>query len=317
VTTEPRITGAVLAGGRSRRMGRDKASIEVGGHTLLGLAVAALRSAGADPVLVVGGDPVGRRVVGVVEVADDHPGEGPLGGILTALRHPAARDADVVVVTSCDLPFADGAAIRSVVDALLATPGSPVAAPLVADRLEPLHAAWRPSSAGEVAARFEAGERSPTRVLADLRASAVGGVPDDAVRGVNTPDELAEALRGLGPAVSGQTGGMTDSTNVPEISVAELAARQADAWILDVRQPDEYEEGHVPGAVLIPLDQLNDRHAEVPTDADVYVVCRSGGRSAAAVQALNGAGYRTTNVAGGTMAWIEAGHPVVSGSEPS
>lgn len=105
---------------------------------------------------------------------------------------------------------------------------------------------------------------------------------------------------------------------VPEIDLERLAELQTEgAWVLDVRQPDEYEAGHVPGAHLIPLDQLNTRHTEVPGDQQVYVVCGGGGRSAAATEALNGAGYQAVNVAGGTRGWIEAGNAVVKGTEPS
>jgi rhodanese-related sulfurtransferase len=110
---------------------------------------------------------------------------------------------------------------------------------------------------------------------------------------------------------------MTDGGE-PEIDVERLAELQAEGvWVLDVRQPDEYEAGHVPGAHLIPLDQLDTRHTEVPGDQQVYVVCGGGGRSAAATEALNGAGYRAVNVAGGTRGWIEAGNPVVKGTEPT
>ena len=104
---------------------------------------------------------------------------------------------------------------------------------------------------------------------------------------------------------------------VPEIAVEELARRHgAGAYVLDVRQPDEYEAGHVPGAVLIPLDQLAGRQDELPTDTELQVICKSGGRSATAVEALRAAGYDATNVAGGTMAWIAAGHPVAEGAQP-
>lgn len=110
---------------------------------------------------------------------------------------------------------------------------------------------------------------------------------------------------------------MTDG-GVPEIDVDRLAELQGDgAWVLDVRQSDEYVSGHVPGAHLIPLDELGTRHGEVPKDQEVYVVCGTGGRSAVATEALNGAGYRAVNVAGGTKGWIEAGNPVVDGTEPS
>lgn len=108
---------------------------------------------------------------------------------------------------------------------------------------------------------------------------------------------------------------MTDAT-VPEIGVSELARRHADgAYILDVRQPAEYAESRVPGARLLPLDELEARHREIPRDREVLVICRSGMRSALAVTALNEAGYRAVNVAGGTMAWVEQGHPVDTGME--
>ena len=103
---------------------------------------------------------------------------------------------------------------------------------------------------------------------------------------------------------------------VPEVDVNELAAlRDAGAPLIDVRQPDEYEEFHVPGAQLIPLDQLVERMDEVPAVDRVYVICKTGGRSAKAVELLNGNGYDTVNVAGGSLAWVEAGHPVATGAE--
>jgi rhodanese-related sulfurtransferase len=106
-------------------------------------------------------------------------------------------------------------------------------------------------------------------------------------------------------------------TSVPEVDVATLAgALDAGAPVVDVRTVDEYVGGHVPGAALLPLHELGDRHAELPVDQDVYVICHVGGRSAAAVAALNRAGYRTINVAGGTAAWVEAGLPVVEGPAP-
>lgn len=102
---------------------------------------------------------------------------------------------------------------------------------------------------------------------------------------------------------------------IPEIDIEELATRLADGQpLLDVRQPDEYTEAHVPGAVLIPLDQLPQRMAEVPNP--VLVICRSGGRSMAASQLLAEQGIAATNVAGGTLAWIGSGREVVSGTNP-
>lgn len=117
-------------------------------------------------------------------------------------------------------------------------------------------------------------------------------------------------------AASRHNGGMPDASPLPEVDITVLAqAHAGGAHVLDVRQPDEYEAGHVPGAVLVPLDQLGSRLGEIPRDEHLYVICKSGGRSAAAVEALTRAGYSATNVAGGTMAWIEAGNPTVTGPD--
>jgi rhodanese-related sulfurtransferase len=106
-------------------------------------------------------------------------------------------------------------------------------------------------------------------------------------------------------------------SGVPEVDVDELAKRRASGdHVVDVRNPDEYEAGHVPGAILIPLAELPERWQEVP-EGDVLVICKTGARSARAVELLNGAGRTTYNVAGGTMAWVEAGHPVVTGASPT
>jgi rhodanese-related sulfurtransferase len=68
--------------------------------------------------------------------------------------------------------------------------------------------------------------------------------------------------------------------------------------------------------MLIPLPELPDRHGEIPAADTVYVICRSGARSLKASEFLVATGRMPVNVAGGTLGWIEAGHPVVSGPEP-
>lgn len=91
-----------------------------------------------------------------------------------------------------------------------------------------------------------------------------------------------------------------------------------DAVLLDVREDDEWAAGHAPGAVHIPLGDLPARLGEVPQDDDVYVICRSGGRSARAQAWLAQNGVDVVNVEGGMGAWREAGRPMVSetGQEP-
>jgi thioredoxin 1 len=94
------------------------------------------------------------------------------------------------------------------------------------------------------------------------------------------------------------------------------AAREAGATVLDVRNPDEYESAHVPGAVLIPLPELAARQAEIPEADPLYVICAAGGRSLTAAKALVDAGYSAVSVAGGTNGWIERGGEVVTGDQP-
>ncbi|OIO70214.1 MAG: rhodanese-like domain-containing protein [Zetaproteobacteria bacterium CG12_big_fil_rev_8_21_14_0_65_55_1124] len=82
--------------------------------------------------------------------------------------------------------------------------------------------------------------------------------------------------------------------------------------LLDVRTPEEYAEGHIQGAILIPLQVLAERLAEVPKDKQVYVYCHSGRRSAMASKLLTEHGYtRIENVMGGITAWKDAGYEVV------
>jgi rhodanese-related sulfurtransferase len=101
---------------------------------------------------------------------------------------------------------------------------------------------------------------------------------------------------------------------VPEIDVAELARlREGGVPLIDVREPDEWEEFRVPGAQLLPLADVAERIDEVPTDGTLYVICGSGGRSAKAVEILRAQGIDAVNVAGGSRAWREAGNPVESG----
>jgi rhodanese-related sulfurtransferase len=104
--------------------------------------------------------------------------------------------------------------------------------------------------------------------------------------------------------------------SVPEIDVHELAAlREKGAALLDVRNPDEWEEARVPGVPLVPLGELPARLDEVPAGDPVYVICAVGGRSAKAAEFLRTRGIEAVNVAGGTRGWIEAGYPTDSGPE--
>jgi rhodanese-related sulfurtransferase len=86
----------------------------------------------------------------------------------------------------------------------------------------------------------------------------------------------------------------------------------ADAVILDVREDYEWVAGHAEGAVHIPMDQLPGHLDQLDPDEDLYVICRTGGRSFRAAQWLVGQGYSALNVAGGMDQWLESGKPLVS-----
>ena len=105
--------------------------------------------------------------------------------------------------------------------------------------------------------------------------------------------------------------------DVPEIDIPALARlHDAGPVLIDVREPHEYTEAHVPGATLIPLATVPEHLDQVPREGTVYVICAVGGRSRRAAEYYRTQGIDAVNVAGGTMAWMEAGQPTSSGLEP-
>lgn len=270
-------------------------------------AAAAVARAGIGQVVVVGGDPDLARGWGLGWVADGWPEEGPLGGVLTALEQVAGGDA---VVVACDMPFLSPATVTSLLvdveaDAVVAVAGG---------HRQPLVARYRPSAVAPLRRAFASGERSLTVALDGLSVTEVA-VEEGAVADVDTPADLARARAQVAAgADDGHSGGIDETERLPEIDVHELARRRAHGVaLLDVRQPDEYSEAHVPGAVLIPLDQLPDRLPEVPAGNPLLVICRSGARSQVAGEFLRSQGIEAVNVAGGTQAWVDAGFDVDAG----
>ena len=108
---------------------------------------------------------------------------------------------------------------------------------------------------------------------------------------------------------------MNQPVTVPEVLSADLPAG---VYLLDVREDDEWAAGHAPDAVHVRLGELGARTGELPRDREVYVICRSGARSAYAAQALADAGWNAVNVADGMTGWAVAGRPMISdtGGEP-
>ena len=105
---------------------------------------------------------------------------------------------------------------------------------------------------------------------------------------------------------------LTTAPEVEQLTVAEFALRQ-DAFVIDVREPAEYEAGHVRGALHLPQADLALRLEELPRDQPIVCICQAGRRSLRAAQFLVQAGFTdVANVVGGTSAWVESGRPVVS-----
>ncbi len=185
-----------------------------------------------------------------------------------------------------------------------------------------------PASGPPAASAGSSGRRDPSMRALCARL-VVTEVPVDArsVRNVNRPGDLEPFERVAAGLVASSDRPLARSptVDVPEIDVDELDRRLGAAGgsaptsdgpapaLLDVREPDEYAEVRVPGARLLPLGEVEARFDEVPTDGTVYVVCRSGGRSARAVEALRARGIDAVNVAGGTLAWAESGRPTDQG----
>ena len=104
----------------------------------------------------------------------------------------------------------------------------------------------------------------------------------------------------------------------PTITVDELAAARAEGPVVlfDVRQPEEYEAAHVPGARLIPLSDVVARAGEIPRQGPVYVICHTGPRSQRAADYYRNLGIEAYNVDGGTKAWADAGLELAQGPLP-
>ena len=99
-----------------------------------------------------------------------------------------------------------------------------------------------------------------------------------------------------------------DETELSPERAQELARNGAS--LIDVRNPDEHDAGHIEGDRLIPFDRLKDEADQLPKDQPVVLYCRGGDRSSAAVQALRASGYDAYSVEGGLLGWQEQGLPV-------
>jgi molybdopterin-guanine dinucleotide biosynthesis protein A len=163
-------------------MGTDKALVEVDGVAMAERVARALEAAGCAPVAFVGGDEAGLGHFDRPFHPDRWPGEGPLGGVLTALVDVG----DDVVVAACDLPFLDASTVGRLL--AVAGPGVDVAV-ATTDRLQPAVAWWSASARPAIEDAWGARVRALHEAVDRLRAVAVP-VDPGALRNVNAPADL-------------------------------------------------------------------------------------------------------------------------------
>lgn len=96
-----------------------------------------------------------------------------------------------------------------------------------------------------------------------------------------------------------------------DVATVEAVRQNPGVYLLDVREPDEYAAGHIPGITLIPMGEVAARLAELPRDKEIVVTCRTGNRSSQVADLLREQGFTNVhNMTGGIVAWEEAGYPV-------
>ena len=181
------VAGAILAGGQSRRMGRTKALIEVDGQPMATHIAQALVAGGCRDVVLVGGDPIELASLNLSVITDRHPGEGPVGGVLTALHH--YNTASNVVVVACDIPGLTTRAVERMLDA--ATKETDVVVAMT-DRLEPVLAVWNVQTIAPIEAAFKTGIRALHEILASFDVVTVA-IDASEMRNINRPEDLLRA----------------------------------------------------------------------------------------------------------------------------
>ena len=190
---EPVVSAIVLAGGQSRRMGRDKALIEFQGKPLIAHVIDTLRELTNDVVVVSNRSEV-YSPFGVRVTPDYDPPCGPLGGIAAGLQ---AAQHDLAVAVACDMPFLNVRLLRYLLDAAV---DYDAVVPQLGDEFEPLHAVYRQTCYHPIVQRIETGQRRVISFFADVR---LRPVPEPEWRAIdpdgrslinlNTPDDLTIA----------------------------------------------------------------------------------------------------------------------------
>ncbi|MFO1149175.1 MAG: molybdenum cofactor guanylyltransferase MobA [Alsobacter sp.] len=185
-----RVLGVVLAGGRSTRMGREKAFVPLGGKPLLAHVLAALSPQVGRVAINANGDPSRFSALGCAVFPDEVADAGPLAGIVAGLRHAAAEQWEAVATCPSDAPFLP----RDLVERLWRGLGHRQAACVRTPAgLEPLFAVWRAGAWPAAARALREGRLAVRDALADVGFVAVDWPDPAPFANLNTPEELARA----------------------------------------------------------------------------------------------------------------------------
>lgn len=183
------VTGAILAGGQSRRMGFNKAFIELEGRSIISRAVDVMTAVFGSPVIIAN-DPSLYSHLGLPIYPDVIQGAGSLGGIYTALYRSKT---DYAFVVACDMPWLDAKCIRTVIDAI---DGADCVIPFISGKLHPMHAAWSKETMGRLEAAIKSGNLRVNDLLKGLNLRMLtidhfNGLPiERSVENVNTKEDL-------------------------------------------------------------------------------------------------------------------------------
>jgi molybdopterin-guanine dinucleotide biosynthesis protein A len=202
VTDTANIRGYVLAGGTSRRFGRDKALVEFDGEPLITRLCRVLQAATSASVRIIGAaEKYGQ--IGVECIADRWPGEGPLGGIITALetsKLPENKSSWSLII-GCDMPFLTTDWLQYIATRAQVSKAE-IVAPESEHGLEPLCACWRTTAAAPLTRTFESGVRRVSDAMRQLPMELLDAIDwkrfdksDRLFWNMNTPTDYEEAIR--------------------------------------------------------------------------------------------------------------------------
>jgi len=182
------FVGVVLNGGRSVRMGTNKANLLLDGKTLLELSALKLKEASASSILIVGNALIEEFEIEATVIKDRWPNEGPLGGILTALQFLQGTDLPVVIV-ACDFPELDTEEIRNLVKHAYLNKDS-IVVPRVGEINQWMHACWPTSAEKHLHKSFLNGERAPHRAVIGHEIVVLERKKESAYFDVDTPEDF-------------------------------------------------------------------------------------------------------------------------------